>query len=349
MLRSTTYIATPPGATIREQLADRGLTQKEFAVRMNLSEKHISKLINGEVQLTQEVARRLESVLGLPASFWNNLESIYREKLAKVHDENTMTHDMELARKFPYHEMQQLGWVSECTLLTERVMNLRQFFEVASLDILDNPHVTRIACRRISVTDKADYALLAWAQQAKREARAVETPAINLALLEKRILDFRQMTVMSPEDFCPKLKAMLLDCGIALIFLPHIKGSFLHGATFYDGKKIVVGLTVRGKYADKFWFSFFHEMAHIIYGHINNPDGTTENDEVIADTYSKNILIRENDFLEFVEMRSFKKEDILSFASSINIDAGIVVGRLQKENYIRFSTHNGLRKKYSMS
>lgn len=84
MLESDTYIATPPGETIREQLADRGLTQKEFAVHMNLSEKHISKLINGEVQLTQDVANRLESVLGVPASFWNNLESIYREKLAKV-------------------------------------------------------------------------------------------------------------------------------------------------------------------------------------------------------------------------------------------------------------------------
>ena len=54
MVRSRSYIATPPGATIREQLNDRGLTQKEFAVRMDMSEKHISKLINGDVQLTPE-------------------------------------------------------------------------------------------------------------------------------------------------------------------------------------------------------------------------------------------------------------------------------------------------------
>ena len=79
MVRSRTYIATPPGATIKEQLQDRGMSQKEFAVRMNLSEKHISRLINGEVQLTPDVAIRLETVLGVPASFWNNLEVIYRE------------------------------------------------------------------------------------------------------------------------------------------------------------------------------------------------------------------------------------------------------------------------------
>lgn len=81
MIRSKSYIATPPGATIKEQLKDRGMSQKEFAAKMNLSEKHVSKLINGEVQLTPEVAVRLEIVLGVPAKFWTNLEAIYREKL----------------------------------------------------------------------------------------------------------------------------------------------------------------------------------------------------------------------------------------------------------------------------
>ena len=76
MIRSKTVIATPPGATIKEQLIDRGMSQKEFAARMDMSEKHISRLINGEVQLTPEVALRLEMVLGLPAHFWSNLESI---------------------------------------------------------------------------------------------------------------------------------------------------------------------------------------------------------------------------------------------------------------------------------
>ena len=49
MTRSRSYIATPPGATIKEQLDDRGMSQKEFASRMGMSEKHISHLINGNV------------------------------------------------------------------------------------------------------------------------------------------------------------------------------------------------------------------------------------------------------------------------------------------------------------
>ena len=70
MVKSRSFIATPPGATIKEQLLYRGLSQKEFSLRMGMSEKHISRLINGEVQLTPDVAVRLEMVLGIPAKFY---------------------------------------------------------------------------------------------------------------------------------------------------------------------------------------------------------------------------------------------------------------------------------------
>jgi HTH-type transcriptional regulator/antitoxin HigA len=92
---SKSVIAIPPGATIREQLENRGMKQKEFALRMGLSEKHISRLINGQAELTEDVALRLESVLGLPASFWNNLEVLYREQLARVNAENRLEKDAE--------------------------------------------------------------------------------------------------------------------------------------------------------------------------------------------------------------------------------------------------------------
>ena len=101
---------------------------------------------------------------------------------------------------------------------------------------------------------------MAWAQKAKLEARSIKTSPIDLKTLTKNIPRIRKMTTLDPSDFCQLLINLLSNCGIALVFLPHIGGSFLHGATFYDGNKIVVGLTVRGKDADKFWFSLFHEF-----------------------------------------------------------------------------------------
>ena len=349
MEKSHSFIATPPGATIKEQLMERGMSQKEFAARMGMSEKHISRLMNGEVHLTMDVAVRLEMVLGLPTQFWCNLEAIYREKLLKVQEENTMEEDIEIAKKIPYKEMAKHGWVEDVSIWTDRVLNLRKYFEVAQLSFLKGSLIPGIACRKLGVTEKSDFALIAWAQKAKLEARKMETKPIDIALLLERIPQIRKMTTMDPSEFCSKLTMLLAECGIAIVFLPHIGGSFLHGATFLDRNKIVVGLTVRGKDADKFWFSLFHEIAHIIYGHIGNTEGTTERDEKCADEYAKNTLIPEEQYDTFLRRHEFSKESIQEFSCYVGIDSGIVVGRLQKEGYIQYNWHNDLKTKYMIS
>lgn len=349
MVRSRSYVATPPGATIKEQLGDRKMSQKEFAARMDLSEKHISKLINGEVQLTPEVAARLEMVLGVPAKFWNNLEAIYREKLVKVQNEKAMDEDETLAKQLPYNEMAKFGWVPETRDSKEKVINLRKYFEVVELQLLENNQITRIACRRLAVTEKGDFALMAWAQEAKIKARDIETAPINLKALVSAIPQIREMTLQKPTVFCPKLKSLLADCGIALVFLPHLKGSFLQGASFMDGRKIVVGLTARGKDADKFWFSLFHEIAHIVLGHIGQPDGTCEEDEKEADAWSSDTLIPSELFKKFMSDVDISQTKVCAFAKVIGIAPGIVVGRLQNEGCIEYSMMNGLKEHYTIT
>lgn len=64
-----------------------------------------------EIQLTPDVALRLETVLGVPAGFWNNLEAQYREKLIRVEAENAMEEDETLAKQLLYKEMAKYGWV----------------------------------------------------------------------------------------------------------------------------------------------------------------------------------------------------------------------------------------------
>ena len=349
MMRSKSVIATPPGATIKEQLVDRKMSQKEFAARMDMSEKHISKLINGEVQLTTDMALRLEMVLGIPAQFWCNLEAIYREKLAKIEAENAMEKDLELIKKFPYAEMAKNHWVEETTKPKEKVINLRKYFEIIRLDMVEDEFMPNIACRRLSETEKSDYALIAWAQKAKLEARKAQTAPINIHKLKKSVPVIRKMTTKQPEVFCPQLITLLAECGIAIIFLPHIGGSFLHGATFYDGNKIIIGLTLRGKDADKFWFSLFHELSHIILGHIGKAGGTTIEDEEEADKMARDILIPQKEWDDFTRYREFSAFSMTRFAEYMGIDVGIVVGRLQKEKYIDYKWYNKLKTKYVLA
>lgn len=349
MVRSRSFIATPPGATIKEQLHDRGMSQKEFAARMDMSEKHISKLINGSVHLTPETAVRLEMVLGVPAKFWNNLEAIYREKIIKTEAENAMDADVEIAKQFPYSEMAKFGWVPETRDAREKVVYLRKYFEVVELSLLGNEQITRIACRRLAITEKSDLALMAWAQEAKIKARNVQTAAINIKGLIAAMPEMRKMTLLKPKEFCPKIKKCLADCGIALVFLPHLKGSFLQGASFQDSNKIVVGLTARGKDADKFWFSLFHEFAHIALGHVGQPNGTSDADEKAADQWSSDTLITSGDFERFRREKDYSERSVLRFAKAQGIAPGIVVGRMQLEGMIKYSMLNNLKEKYEIA
>ncbi len=349
MRQSKNTIAIPPGETIREQLENRKMRQKEFALRMDLSEKHISRLINGQVELTQDVALRLETVLGIPASFWNNLETIYREKLARVKLENQLEEDMKIASLFPYPKMASLGWVDATRRIEEKVINLRRFFEVASLGVLDQLMIPGIACRRTDMNEASNYHLAAWAQKAKLEARQIETKAINLDRLEQSISVIREMTKQDPLEFYDALVRLFAESGVALVCLPHIDGSFLHGASFYDSNRIVMGLTLRGKDADRFWFSLFHELCHVLRGHITEPHESQSEFESEADNFARDTLIPQGEYQKFINNNIFSKESIKDFADQINIAPGIVLGRLQNDNFLTYDMFNDLKVKYKFS
>lgn len=109
MIRSRTIIAVPPGWTIREQLENNHMTEKEFALQMGVSEDYISQLLDGEVSLSHEIANRLEKVLGVPAYFWNNLETRYQERKIKAQEENIVEENKNVG-KIPYAEIVKLGW-----------------------------------------------------------------------------------------------------------------------------------------------------------------------------------------------------------------------------------------------
>lgn len=88
MMRNHSTVATPPGATIQEQLTSKGLTQNELATRIGLSQDQLDRLIKGELQLTNELALKLENALGVPAQFWINLEAVYHKKIQQIQQES---------------------------------------------------------------------------------------------------------------------------------------------------------------------------------------------------------------------------------------------------------------------
>lgn len=287
-MESRVTIAVPPGETIKEILEHRGIKQKEFALRMDMSEKHISRLINGEVLLTQETASKLEIVLGMKAKFWLELEAIYRQDLLKIQAENALDEDIEFSMQFPYAEMAENNWVPKTTNAIERVNNLCRFFEVLHLPLLQKmPLWPTIACRRLAISENADIATIVWAQKARIEARKVQTAEINIKTLKKRLVDIQN--ILEKNDWLELLQNELQKYGLVLLLLPLVGDSYIQGVSFVDGPRIVIALndSLEDEVMKK---AFAHELAHVILGHVNLKNGTEFEHEEAADRWAKEWL-----------------------------------------------------------
>ena len=211
MEHSRSYVAIPPGETIKEALEIRNITQKEFSKRMGMSEKHISKLINGEVQLTIEMANKLEMVLGIPAIFWCNLESNYREDLLKIKEEKEIVNEIEILDQYPYDEMAELGWVKVVFPALERVYELRKFFEVANLEYISEFHPDLSIIERV------------YKQKAILESRKISSKPYNI----KRLNHIKSVEALP-------------SCGVIHIILPTLPNQTLTTMTFTHHKHVIV-------------------------------------------------------------------------------------------------------------
>ena len=346
-------IAIPPGETIKEQLDTRVMNQKDFASRMGLSEKHISQLINGKVPLTQETALKLESVFGVPARFWNNLESLYQEDLARIKQEIEFEKELEILKLIPFKELVEYSFVKATSKINEKITELRRFFESASLINIPEIHSFNAVFRKVDHGKASEFALSAWLQMGTITARSIETKTFDKDKLSVRLDKIRAMNTLEPNVFMPHLSNLLSECGIALVTIPHLPKTYAHGATLWPSKnKAIIMLSLRGKDADKFWFSLFHEIGHIMLHEKNDAyiqfNTLNQNDpkEVEADRFASEVLIPKVDYESFILQQDFSAESVQAFARRIAVMNGIIVGRLQHDGHIPFQNLNGLKTKY---
>lgn len=341
-------IPIPPGETIKEVIDELDMSQKEFAERLGISEKHLSFVINGKAEISRDLAEKLEYVLGIESLFWLGLENEFRESLKKVTLPQINLNEEEIAKKIPYLELSKQGFVKETRKIYDKVVNLRSFFGVSDLNFI--PKVN-CAFRKANISNENYYALATWIRIAEIQGHKIETQKFNKKKLINSLDRIRSLTNSEPEEFYKELVILLSDCGIALVVANHLKGTGVHGVTFLNGKrnKLIIQLSVRRKYADTFWFTLFHEISHIIsdeneeFCYIDCNEDVEEEMNLMA----RNILIPQDEYEKFVlEKGYYSYERIVTFSEKIGINPAIVIGRLQFDKYISYREYTDKKPKY---
>ena len=340
-------LAVPPGVYLTEIAEEMGMSQAELARRMGRPVQAISEIANGIKSITPDTALQLEQVLGVPAHIWTGLESEYQLTKARNEAAEQVEQETDLAVRFPYPAIAKLGWVKSTRKRAEKVVELRRFFGVASLHILQGVRAYAPAFRQSARAEVSHEALVAWLRGGTLEADKIETGQYDSVKARAALQVLRHLTREEPAVFLPELKQVLADAGIAFVLLPHFPKTYTNGATYWlTPNKAVLMMTIRGSWADIFWFSLFHELGHILLHDkrhtfledgLDDPDWKKQEEE--ADEFAQKNLIPPIPWRAFVKAGHFSAVNIASFADEIDIASGIIVGRLQHDGLLPLNHH----------
>jgi HTH-type transcriptional regulator/antitoxin HigA len=347
-------LAIPPGEFLLEVADELGISQADLARRMGRPPQAINEIIKGEKIITSETALQLEQVLAVPAHIWTGLEAEYQLVKARHQDTTTVEQEVPVLDRFPYRDMARLQWVEKTRDKLKQVQELRRFFGVASLHNLEGVKAYRPAFRQAVKSQSSPEALAAWLRRGEAEARHIDTQPYNEQRLKTELANIRTFSNLYPKDFLPRLCTVLAQCGLGFVLQPHLPKTYVNGATFWlTHEKAVLIVSIRGKWADIFWFSLFHEIGHIVLhdrrhmfleNTADDPQWKTQEQE--ADAFARDTLIPPAEYARFMARREWTTATIRGFAEELGIAPGLVVGRLQHDKVILPSQQHGLRVRY---
>ena len=346
----------PPGNQIARELEARGWTQKDLADIMGRPVQVINEIIKGTKQITVETAMELAATFGNEPETWIKLETQYRLFLARGSKEAKENAGISLRSKIydkvPLPELIKRKWISAEGNLRSHLPELEEAVcRFLGIDTIDEmPHVP--AMRHTLAKDQNGMALLAWMRRAEALA-GTQNPAMPFERKKIPALIDALLPLTAAPASVSKVRDVLLSFGIRFVIVPHLSKTYLDGAVFYldteTRKNPVVAITMRYDRVDWFWFTLFHELAHLFKNHY--PEGVldderiSENDkanEEEADSLAKEWLIPESAYAPFSDKHFVSLPDVKALALCLRRHPGIVLGRFQKEGKISYSRHRSL-------
>ena len=352
-LQSEKDWGVPPGEVLQEALEERGMSQSELARRMARPIKTINEIVRGKAAITPETAIQLELSLGISANFWNSLESGYRAHLARLNATEELERQGSWADQFPLKDLARHGLIDRGSSKGAAVGALLSFFAVSSPKAWENHWARPTASLRSSPTFKfSPPALAAWLRWGEILATQTQLEPFDSKRLEAVLIEARPLSRKDIALALKRLEKMMASAGVALVLTPEFSGIHLSGAArWLSADQAIVQLSLRHKSDDHFWFSFFHESAHLLAPRrsdfVDPPDrdrDLEDEEEERADRFARDQLIPPHLYSDFVGKNSFSMDSVRDFAKEIEIAPGIVVGRLQRDKHIAKSQLNALKR-----
>lgn len=344
-----------PGETISDILLERGITQAELATRAGVSTAYVSYVIAGKKDISANFAMGLEYALGVPKSFWLNLQANYDAEILALNEAQTITDEERLAcdeLKEVAKHLRQLGIIPAREAKDDLVLSLRKVLQISNLANLRDV-ITIGAFRIASKASINPYVLGAWIRLCQIAGDNSSTESqFEISRIDNLIAEIKQIMLKNDGNIQTDLNLVLGKYGIVFSVVKNFRGAPVQGyiSQKNDGTYQMV-LTIRGSYADIFWFSLFHELGHIVNGDIGKTakfidDGSDLDKEKAADIFASNKLLNPESYASFINCGDFSIDAIKAYALSQNVMPYVVIGRLQKEKHLDYRCFSEYKLRY---
>lgn len=320
----------PPGETLRETIEELGMTQKELALRAELTPQSVSRIIKGEQTISYETAHKFEKVTGVPAHFWNALEAQYRENVIKNDTTRLTKEEKKWLETIPFRELIKRGVLEKTTNTRQLFENVLRFFGVNSVNAWYEMMQTSVVTPRQShCFETHPGPAMTWIRLGELQAINRECNEYNRSLFQTFLQECRTFTCKPLHEIMDIFITRCAEYGVAISLVSTLKKVPWNGATkWISPYKVMIVLSDRGKTEDIFWFSFFHEASHVLHDSkkmlfINN--NSDEIHEKKADKFAAEMLIPQKYDHHILNIKN--ANDIRKLSAKIGVGKGIVAGR----------------------
>ncbi|WNJ17564.1 ImmA/IrrE family metallo-endopeptidase [Pontibacter sp. G13] len=329
-----------PGDTIQEHIDTIGMSQAELAERLGRSVPKLNELIKGKAPISKETATKLGYVLGIPASFWLNLERIYQDELLEIEQLEHLESCKEWVSGFPLSAMKTLGIIPDTRDKAEIAKSLLAFFRVASPAQWSSIYEGKSVAFKIELRYTTEpQAISVWLRLGELQAAQLQVADFDKKALRDQLSTFKEIAFSHSEDWLDQLQSRCASCGLALVYTPSIAKAPIYGASRWirSNSLPLIQISDRQKDYNAFWFTFFHELAHILYHGKKDvfieglasiqPDPVKEKE---ADSFAARMLLSEKARGALALQDEFTAEWVQAFSQTFRQHPGIIVGQIQR-------------------
>ena len=345
-----------PGETIVDLLDERELSIDEFAASMGYSVGKAQALLDGSAEITPTIAGRLTKVVGATQEFWLTRESQYRHDMSRLRERADETPNKAWLNQLPLADMKQQGWIESSLASGGDFQACLEFFDVPNVTTWHERYdrVVKMAAFRTSSAFKTEIGpVAAWLRRGELLAENISCNNWDAKKFKDGLKEIRKLTRKhDPAIFIPALKELCAKCGVAVVVLRAPNGCRASGATkFISSTKALLLLSFRYRSDDHFWFTFFHEAAHLLlHGKtaifLEDGEMVSTHQEDEANDFATKYLIPASFEQELLSLRALKRE-VIDFAFRVGISPGIVVGQLQHRKRLKQNQLNFLKRRYA--